>query len=308
MKLRGKKIHHDPVVRNYTKIPNELFGIKMNHVDKLVLMRLYYHDEKYVLAYTRLAQELAIGITTIKDSWKRLKRNGYITESSEHYIINLNGTGKDPMDIGTASGRKHNHGTGTDPTNVREMDAIQSASGRTLVQETTLIGTGDVPNEEDKTKEEEELNKSKEEPLVVGVGGVVSDSATSPSGVAPSSPPQPQLNDERKKTISKYTLNENERLILLGSYNEYLNNNPNSELSFSQYEDILTFVIYGYEGHTNNWKITKWKEIINLLKSQGNIQIYNTHINNYGWALKENFDNSQQILKQLKQQLIKSNK
>ncbi len=308
MKLRGKKVFHNPVINNFTKVPNELFGIKMNHIDKLVLMRLYYYPKDYVLAYTRMAQELSIGETTIKESWKRLKKNGYVIEDDDYYKINLNGTGNDPKDIGTASGRKKNQGTGDVSEKVQEMDTTGSASGRTMVQETTLNGTGDVSNEEEKTKEEKELNKTNEEPLVVGVGGVVSDSATTPDGVASSSPPQPQLNDEKKKTVSKYTSDENERLILLGGFNDYLDNNPKSELTFCNYEDILMLVVYGYEAYANKWEITKWQEIISLLKIQGNIQVYNSQINNYGKGLKANVENTQQVLKEFKQQFIASNK
>jgi len=306
MKLRGKKILRKPVDKDYTKIPNELFGIKMNPIDKLVLMRLYYHREDYILAYTRLAQELSIGITTIKESWKRLKRHGYIIEQGEYYRINLNGTGNDPKDIGTASGRKQNQGTGNDTAKGLEMDVTGSASGHTMVQKTTLIGTGDVPNEEEKTKEEKELKKTKEEPLVVGVGGVVSDSATHPFGVASSSPPQPQPSDE-KKTISKYTSNENERLTLLTGYGDYLNNNSNSKLSFSSYEDILMLVVYGLEDE-NNYEITNWREVISLLSPQGNIQVYNTHVNKYLKGFADNVANTQQVLRQLRQKLIASNK
>lgn len=307
MKLRGKKILRKPVDKDYTKIPNELFGLKMNPIDKLVLMRLHYHREDYILAYTRLAQELAISKTTIKESWKRLKRDGYIVEQGEYYRINLNGTGNDPKNIGTASGPKGNQGTGTDHGKVRDMDYTGSASGPRKVRETTLIGTGDVPNEEDKTKEEKELNKNKEEPLVVGVGGKVSDSATHPSGVAPSSPHQTQLSDEKKKTSSKYTSNENERLILLNGFSDYLNHNPNSKLVFSSYEDILMLTVYGLEDNTNDFIITKWREIISLLTLSGNIQHYNTHINNYAEKFIDNIENSQGVLKQLRQQLIASN-
>lgn len=80
MKLRGKKVLHNPVNTDFTKIPNELFAIKMNHINKLVLMRLYYYPPDFILAFTRLSQELSIGRTTIKDSWKRLKKQGYIIE------------------------------------------------------------------------------------------------------------------------------------------------------------------------------------------------------------------------------------
>ena len=307
MKLRGKKIYHTPVINQFTKIPNELFGIKMNHIDKLVLMRLYYYPPDFKLAYTRLANELAIGDTTIKDSWKRLKENGYIIENSEYYKINLNGTGNDPKDKGTGNGHQQDQGTLDGHREVREMDVLGSVSGRTIVQETTHNGTGDVPNEEEKTKEEKELNKNKEEPLVVEVGGVSSDVATQPFGVAPSSPPPTQLSDEKKKTVSKYTSNENERLVLLTYYNDYLKNNPKTELSFDLYEDILMLVMYGYEDYTNNWEITKWQEVINLLTSQDNIQLYNSHFNNYLKGILEKKSNLIEILKNLRQQLIDSN-
>jgi biotin operon repressor len=304
MKLRGKKVHHAPVVSNYTKIPNELFGIKLNHVDKLVLMRLYYYPSDFVLAYTRLAQELSIGKTTIKESWKRLKQNGYIIEQGEYYIINLNGTGNDHKDIGTASGRKHDHGTGTDPTKVRDMDVLGSASGHTMVQEKTHIGAGEVPNEEE-TKEEEELNKTKEEPLVVGVGGVVSDSATHPFGVASSSPPPTQLSDENK-SISKYTSNEDEYQILQVGYSEYLKRFPDSNVTYSNYEDLLMYTIHRIELESSHHEITNLHEIINILSHEGRAKIYNTHINNSLSYLKEDID-EQEKFKKLRQQLINSN-
>jgi len=311
MKLRGKKIYHTPVMNNFTKIPNELFGIKMNHIDKLVLMRLYYYPKDFVLAFTRIAKELGIGVTTIKESWKRLKRNGYIIETDEYYKINLSGTGNDHKDIGTASVPKHNQGTGNDLAKVREMDVPESVSDHRLVQVKTLNDTGDVPNEEE-TKEEKENNKTKEQPLdvgkmVVGDCGVSSDVATHPFGVAPSPPPQPQLCDEKKITTSKYTSNENERLILLNAYNDYLNHNPNSKLTFDRYEDILLFEVAAYEEYSNKWNITKWEEVISRLTPERNIQYYNHFINSLDEELTKNDGNCQQLLVDLKKQIIASN-
>ncbi|MEX0596277.1 MAG: hypothetical protein WD512_07230, partial [Candidatus Paceibacterota bacterium] len=129
MELRGKKIKRELVEKDFTKIPNELFGIKMNHIDKLVLMRLYFYPPNWVLPYTRIAKELSIGLTTIKDSWKRLIKNGYIVEQGEYYIINLNGTGDVPTVRETTL-----NGTGDVPTMVREMDIPKSGDGHTLVR------------------------------------------------------------------------------------------------------------------------------------------------------------------------------
>lgn len=308
MKLRGKKVFHNPVPNNYTKVPNELWGIKMNHVDKLVLMHLYYYPPDFILAYTRIANEISIGETTIKDSWKRLKKNGYVIEDGEYYKINLSGTGNDHKCIGTDSGLEQNQGTGNDSAKVQEMDTTGSASGHRLVQETTLIGTADVPNEEEKTKEEKELKKNNEEPQVVGVGGVVSDSATHPFGVASSSPPPTQLSDESKKTISKFTSNENERMILLGGFNDFLKNEEHVGWEFSTYEDLLMLTVYGHEDHTNNYQITDWQEIISLLTPQGNIQVYNTHVEKYANRFAEDIDSTRNVMRKLRQQLIASNK
>lgn len=305
MKLRGKKVFHNPVPNNFTMVPNELFGIKMNHVDKLVLMRLYYYRPDFVLAYTRLAEELGIGKTTIKESWKRLKQNRYIIEDDNFYKIN-GGTGTDPNTLGTASGHKQTQGTGTDHSMVREKDSIESASGHRKVQEPTLIGTAEVPNEEKKTKEEKELNKTnEEEPLVVGVGDVVSDSATHPFGVAPSSPPQPQLSDEKKETISKYTSNEDECEILQVCYSEYQKRFPDSNLTFSNYEDLLMYTIHRIELESSHHEITNLHEIIQILSHEGRTKIYNTHINKSLSKLKENID-EQEKYKELRQQLINS--
>jgi len=307
MTLRGKKIKHTPVPNNYTKIPNELFGKVMKPTDKLVLMRLYYYPEDWVLAYTRIAEEVGIGKTTIKESWKRLKEKGYIIETDTHFIINLNGSGNDPKAIGTASGLEENQGAGNDHSEVQKTDMSGSVSGHSLVRETTQNGTPNVPNEQDNTKEEKELNKKKEEESVVGDCGVVSDFATQPFGVAPSSPPQSQLGTEKKETVSKYTSNENERLILLRGYSDYLQLNPDSDYTFTTYEDILILVVYGYEGYTNNWEISNWEQVISLLSPKGNIQNYNTHINNYAAAIVKN-SNYREKLFNLRQQLISSNK
>lgn len=305
MKLRGKKVFHEPVDKDFTKIPNELFGIKMNHVDKLVLMRLYYHDKNYVLAYTRLAQELSIGKTTIKESWKRLKENGYIIENGEYYIINLKGTGNDPNSIGTASGHKQTQSTGNDHSMVQQMDIPESASDHGLVQETTLIGTADVPNEED-TKEEDELNKTKEEPLDVGDCVVVSDSATTPDGVAPSSPPQPQLSDKKKKSISKYTSDKDECVLLQDGFSEYQKRFPDSNLTFSNYEDLLMYTVHRIELASSGREITNSNEIFRIISPQGLIKSYNSNIIFSLSELKENRDNIQEKFKRLRQQFVKS--
>ncbi len=157
--LRGKKLITTNPKENFTKVPNSLlFAKNLKPVEKLILIQLHYYPSDWILAYTRMAADLSIRKDTLIKHWYSLIDMGVIISTDESYTINytmLDGTKNVPEPDGTNYEKRTYDGTKNVPSDGTKFVP-------TMVRKTYLNGTQGVPIEED-TKEEDLLNKTKEE-------------------------------------------------------------------------------------------------------------------------------------------------
>lgn len=90
--LRGKKTALKNFTENFTKVPNLILHAQgITAIDKLILIELqsYSTRPEYVLAYTRLANDLHIDKSNLIKRWKVLEAKGYIYVSkNDRWSIN----------------------------------------------------------------------------------------------------------------------------------------------------------------------------------------------------------------------------
>jgi hypothetical protein len=148
--LRGKKliIHHPK--ESFTKVPNSiLFAKNLKPVEKLILIQLHYYPSNWKLAYTRMADDLSIRKDTLIKYWYSLIEKGFIISTDKTYAIDY------VLLVGTNYEKRTHDGT-------KNVLSEGTKSVPTMVRNSSLNGTQGVPIEEE-TKEEDLLNKTKEE-------------------------------------------------------------------------------------------------------------------------------------------------
>jgi len=98
--LNGKRVVLDSLKDNYTRIPNALFNATgLTPIERLILMRLYSYPNPWILAYTRLGNELDLDKSTIIRNWKSLKEKGWIVEAENTYYLNLGRTNQQVLEV-----------------------------------------------------------------------------------------------------------------------------------------------------------------------------------------------------------------
>jgi len=163
--LRGKRVISVNHTENFSKVKNTMWNIpNISSTDTLILMKLNTYPSNWVLAYTRLADDLGKDKTNIIKRWKKLIKSGHIIETESTYSVNYSlieqGGEKQPE---INSGEKQPLQKATNQGGEKQPD-VGGEKQPTKVVKSIQIGGEKQPNEQDiKDKERESKTKEQEE-------------------------------------------------------------------------------------------------------------------------------------------------